>query len=350
VGLDKIRLNSFRCHASTTLSLHPKVNIFLGLNAQGKTSILEAVHFLCTGRSFKTTRWKEVLKEGEQNGEVAARVGDNLIQVKLTGAEKTHFLNRKKVLKREEWPLSVAFTTHDIQIARGTSAFRRRFLDELLILLNPNYLGLMNRYARTLLNRNSLLKKGVQDPRGFQAYTVELISNALPILQARCDLLPRLSTFARVAYNKISSSREKLAVRYKDSSMGNLTETFNQQCDEEMRLRQTIAGPHRDDLELTLDGRELARYGSEGQQRSVALAMRLAAWKLLFRKSTGAPLILFDDVMGELDSERRNKLIQLIGTRAQIFLTATEETWDKTLLPDASRFMVKDGAVEPWGA
>lgn len=229
----------------------------------------------------------------------------------------------------------MVFCTEDLQLVKGAASVRRRFLDLLLSQTHSAYLPLLQRYTRALRSRNALLKQPLLDAAALEGFSVELVSAGEAIIRARRELAPKLSPLARLAYRRIANDAEDLRVEYRSSVRQDFGLELAQSRARERSFRATIIGPHRDDLGLTLDDRSAAQFGSEGQKRTLAIALKLAQAEYLTGLHGAPPVLLIDDIMGELDLKRRRGFLPLLQrahqSRGQVFMTATEENWPSEL-------------------
>jgi DNA replication and repair protein RecF len=228
----------------------------------------------------------------------------------------------------------VSFANSDIALARGGSEARRRYLDFLGAQIDESYRPALRAYERALRARNALLKSAAPRLREIAAYDRQLIARGDMLGRLRARMADAIAPFAASAYERISRGREKLTVRFVAGANANFAEHLAESRAEEARLRQTIVGPHRDDLELLVDGMAAAQFASEGQQRSIALALKIAQADV-FRNAQYPPLLLIDDIFGELDAERRNALLDNLPAQSQKMVTATAMLWRGEIEADA---------------
>jgi len=236
-----------------------------------------------------------------------------------------------------------------LQLVKGTARIRRRFLDLLLLQTHPAYLPLLQRYAQALRSRNALLKRPILDEAALDSFSRELVSAGQEISRLRRELVPRLSPLARLAYRRISHDAEELRIDYLQSVKKDFAVELAQSRARERAYRATLIGPHRDDLQLLLNDRSAAQFGSEGQKRTLAIALKMAQAEYLTGLHGSVPVLVIDDVMGELDARRRIGLLPLLDqahqSRGQVFMTATEENWPRDLGRDLQRWEVKAGTL-----
>jgi DNA replication and repair protein RecF len=247
---------------------------------------------------------------------------------------------------------AVVFCTEDLHLVKGTARARRRFLDLLLAQTQPGYLPLLQRYMRAVRARNALLKHsrpGGTDEATLDSFSHELVDLGGQLIHMRTELAPKFSPLARLAYRRISNDAEELRIEYQPSVKKDFAVELAQSRNRERTYRSTLVGPHRDDLQLLLNEKSAAQFGSEGQKRTLAIALKMAQAEYLTGIHGSAPVLLIDDVMGELDVKRRSGFLPLLEqarkTSGQVFMTATEENWPSELGKDLQRWEVKVGTL-----
>ena len=237
-----------------------------------------------------------------------------------------------------------------MQLVKGAARARRRFLDLLLAQTNPVYLPLLQRYMHTVRARNALLKQRSADETALDSFSQELVKLGNEILRARRELIPKISPLARLAYRRISNDAEELRIEYAPNVKNDLAVELAQSRARERTFRATLVGPHRDDLQLLFNHKSAAQFGSEGQKRSLAIALKMAQAEFLAGIHGSPPILLIDDVMGELDLKRRSGFLPLLEharkTSGQVFMTATEENWPRELGKDLQRWRVQAGNLD----
>ena len=334
----------------------PGFHLLVGDNAQGKTNVLEALYLLATLRSFRGVASQQMVRHGQKGYFVGAKIqgqGPNEIRMYWSSHERQLSLNGQPVKRFTEYLgtlRTVVFCTEDLQIVKGTARSRRRFLDLLLSQTNSGYLPTLQRYARALRSRNALLKRSVQDAAALEGFTAELAKSGKEIMRMRLELGPKFSPIATDAYRRVSHGAEELTLVYAPSVAGDFEVALARTRDRERAARITLVGPHRDDLQLLIDGRSAGEFGSEGQKRTVAIALKMAQAEYVTNTHGFAPVLLIDDVMGELDIHRRSGLIPLLErthrAQGQVFMTATEENWPVELGRSLTRWMVQSGTLK----
>ena len=353
--LAHLRLREFRNYARLDADFTPGFHLLLGNNAQGKTNVLEAIYLMATLRSFRGVGGAQMIRHAQTGYFVGGKaVGRAAHEIKMYWSlrERKLSLDGQPVRKLADYLgvlRVVVFCTEDLQLIRGTARARRRFIDLLLSQTHPAYLPLLQRYARALRSRNALLKQRFIDEASLEGFTHELLKLGGEIVQFRHQLAPRLSPLARLAYRRISCDAEELRLEYQPSVKKDFAVELAQARARERVYRSTLVGPHRDDVQLLLNERPAAQFGSEGQKRTLAIALKMAQAEYLSGLHGSPPILLIDDVMGELDLQRRSGLLPLLErahqASGQVFMTCTEESWPGELGRELQRWQVQAGAL-----
>lgn len=324
-----LRLRDFRCFEHLVFEPDAGVNFLIGANAQGKTSILEAVCVLLRLQSPRSGSLGDAVRFDQPGFGLDGHWGDRHMHLKFTQTLKAFALDSKPQSRSADY-LAVArvvwISNDDLQLVRGSGSQRRRYLDFLGAQIVPNYLRHLRAYERALRSRNALLKEN-RPRREVESFDGPLLESGLFLLEARAEMVRELQPFVLASCQQIAGEGEELRVVYRPGSPGDFAEALARTRPEEVRLRTTVAGPHRDDLEIRLNTREAASFASEGQQRSVALVLKLAQAGRLEEASGTPPIYLIDDVFGELDSRRRNNLLAALPAAAQKMITSTSLDW-----------------------
>ena len=337
------------------MDFSPGFHLLLGDNAQGKTNILEAIYLMATLRSFRGVGGAQMIRHGAKGyfagGNVMGR-GDHEIKIYWSARERKLALDGQPVKKLTDYfgvLRTVVFCTEDLQLVKGAARSRRRFLDLLLAQTNPGYLPLLQRYMHTVRARNALLKNRSVDEAALGSFSQELVKLGTEIIRARRELIPKFSPLARLAYRRISNDAEELRIEYQPSVKNDFAVELAQSRARERTYRSTLVGPHRDDLQLLQNEESAAQFGSEGQKRTLAIALKMAQAEFLAGIHGSPPVLLIDDVMGELDVKRRSGLLPLLEQArkagGQVFMTCTEENWPSELGKDLQRWEVKKGSL-----
>ena len=355
--LRRLRLRDFRNYARLDVEFSPGFHVLLGNNAQGKTNILEAAYLLATLRSFRGVGGAQMIRHAQKGYFVGAEVvGAQVDEIKMYWAlrERKLSLNGQPVKRLADYLGSVravVFCTEDLQLIKGTSRQRRRFVDLLLSQTHPHYLPLLQRYARALRARNVLLKQRSPDETSLESFSNELLASGQELLRLRHEFIPRLSPLVRLAARRISSDAEEVRVDYAPGVRQDFRLELAQSRARERAMRTTLVGPHRDDLRILLNDQPSAQFASEGQKRTLAIALKMAQAEYLTGIHGAPPILLIDDVMGELDARRRAGLLPLLErshrASGQVFMTCTEENWPRELSRDLRRWQVASGTLRP---
>ena len=351
--LAHLRLRDFRNYSRLDADFSPGFQVLLGHNAQGKTNILEAIYLLATLRSFRGVGGAQMIRHAAKGyfvGGTVVSTASHEIKMYWSVPERKIALDGQPVRRLTDYLgtlRAVVFCTEDLQLVKGTARTRRRFLDLLLTQSQPNYLPLLQRYAQALRSRNSLLKQRSPDPTLLDSFSHQLVSLGNQLITARRELLPRISPLARLAYRRISHDAEELRLEYQPCVKADFAVELARSQERERAFRATLVGPHRDELTLLLNDRPAAQFGSEGQKRTLAIALKMAQAEYITGILGTPPVLLIDDVMGELDAQRRAGLLPLLErahhARGQVFMTCTEENWPRELGRALHRWEIKSG-------
>lgn len=353
--LAQLRLRDFRNYARLDANFAPGFHVLLGDNAQGKTNILEAIYLMATLRSFRGVGGAQLIRHGAKGYFVGGQVvgqGEHEIKMYWSARERKLALNGQPVKKLGDFfgtLRTVVFCTEDLQLIKGTGRSRRRFLDLLLTQTKPGYLSLLQRYMHCVRARNALLKQRQVDESALESFSFELIRLGEEIIRARRELVPKFSPLARLAYRRIANDAEELRIEYQPSVKNDFAVELAQVRNRERSFRATLVGPHRDDLQLLQNEKPAAQFSSEGQKRTLAIALKMAQAEFLAGLHGSPPILLIDDVMGELDVKRRSGLLPLLDharrSSGQVFMTCTEENWPSELGKDLQRWNIVRGTV-----
>lgn len=344
--IEELKLKDFRNYESLTLRPHPGVNILFGQNGSGKTNLLEAIHYCALGRSHRTSIDREVVRKGTAMGACGIQLIKSGIHydvaVKLTPGEsrkKQIFLDRKRAGRISDMMgklQCVIFSPEDLMLVKEGPSLRRRFLDMMLSQLSTAYFIALQQYSKALEQRNALLREGKKSGR-CDAAMLDIFEDAMAVpcetlISLRRKMLAKVEACAAEKYASISGrDYEQFHMKYvcciqgEKEIAGQIREGLKQARHEDTFRGTTSFGVHREDISLTLSGREMKLFASQGQIRTAALSMKLAQLEV-FRQETGeAPVLLLDDVMSELDMTRRTRLLEEISG-VQTFITCTDES------------------------
>ncbi|NLW16691.1 MAG: DNA replication/repair protein RecF [Firmicutes bacterium] len=358
--ITQLTLRNFRNYQHCHLDLHPGLNILVGRNAQGKTNLLESVYFLSTGRSHRTSNHYDLIRWDTTGVFLHARISKRNLKVELDfslSRDRRRQLKINGVVEKKLSALlgvlnSVLFTPEDLQLLKGPPALRRRFLDMEVSQVSPVYLYTLQQYNRALTQRNNLLKSFENrsvNRAVLETWNEQLIKYGARLTILRQRALAALAKHAKPSLYTISSGEENLCLVYRpwgykidlgdkeEEVSAAFREILERQYHRELRRKQTLVGPHRDDFQCLLNGIDVREFGSQGQQRSAVLAIKMAELEFMHEMTGDYPVLLLDDVLSELDSRRRRALLGLVDQGVQTLITGTEASlftgWqDKSLL------------------
>ncbi len=358
-----LTLKNFRNYEQASIVPDRGVTVFTGENAQGKTNILEALHLCCLGRSHRTPRDEELIRWG---------AGDARVQVQTQQQDGTHEVTillsksgkKKKTVRigaRQADRIGelfghvcgVLFSPEDLSIVKSGPGERRRFLDMQLSQLRPAYFYELQRAVRTLNQRNALLKDIAKNPSllpTLDMWDEQLALIGAQIAKNRRETIAQLSESAKAAHASLTGGREELRLWYisqiadADDAAEQLLARIRQNRAEDLRRMTTTVGIHRDDMGVTINGKEARTFASQGQQRSAVLSLKLAQLDMAAKETGEAPILMLDDVMSELDPNRRRQLIERID-RVQTFVTCTDVS-DLAGARQGAMYRVNNGVLE----
>ena len=374
--LKKLHLRSFRNYVDRQVEFTARKTILVGNNAQGKSNLLEAVELLASLKSHRTTRDRELVSETATAGQIEAVV------------ERTHSTNELSIIFRKQGRRTVAvnretlrrqldflgvlnavqFSSLDLDLVRGAPDNRRSWIDGLLIQLEPIYSSILQQYNQVLRQRNALLKKiraikqdesagSINDfePQ-LRLWDEQLAAAGSRVTRRRARVITRLAPIAQAWHKRISGETEQLEVNYlsnvewiKDNPE-TVQQAFLKKINERRIAEQyqgkTVVGTHRDEIEFTINQTPARYYGSQGQQRTLVLALKLAELKLIEEVIGEPPLLLLDDVLAELDPNRQKQLLEVIGDRFQTIITTTHiDSFNHDWIEDSQILKVKAGDI-----
>lgn len=333
--IEKIKLQNFRNYKQLELNLNKNINIIYGNNAQGKTNILESI-FLCSfGKSFRTTKEKEMIKFDETNLVVEVfyqkKDRDGKIKIEI-GDKKQIYLNGIKIKKLSELLGNVnivIFTPEDINILKDGPAGRRRFLDMMIGQLRPNYVYNLNMFLKTIEQRNNYLRQIREENKPeemLEIWDEKLAEYAGIIFNYRNEFIKKIIQKINKIHSEITENKEKLEIEYISNceNKENYLKLLKERRKLDIIKGFTTKGIHRDDFMIYINEKEVGTYGSQGQNRTVVLSLKLAELNVIYDEIGEYPILLLDDFMSELDIERRKNFLNNIKN-TQVILTGTEK-------------------------
>lgn len=348
--LSQLRLLDFRCYAGFRWDLPSEGAIIHGSNAEGKTSLLEAVCFLLRLQSPRSPRAGHLVRHGREAFGIRGNLMEQTRRIYWTSAKTDLQVNGEHRRDQRSYladSLPVVWLGNgDLDLIRGRSESRRKYLDFLGSQWHPAYRVEAHRYQRALLARNHLLKHRPGDRRQMAAYTETLTAHGGRLTALRATLVDILKPHIVQAYQAISKGAELMGIDYRPSVADDFGGALAANLSVDIRYGQTKLGPHRDDLDITVNGMPAAQFASEGQQRSLAIALKLAQSSLLREETGHSPLHLIDDVFGELDPARRLALLRALPADSQNLITTTHLDWLRES-PGLPTFELKNHVLAP---
>ena len=329
-----LKLKNYRNYDLLKLDFDGAANIFYGDNAQGKTNILEAVYISGTTKSHRGAKDRELIRFGQDESHIEAIVEKNGIDYQLDmhlkkNSPKGIAINKMPIRKASELfgiVNFVFFSPEDLNIIKNGPSERRRFIDMELSQLDRVYLSNLTNYNRIVNQRNHLLKSmgmGGELKDTLEVWDMQLIQYGDRIIERRKEFLDKVNEIISSIHKKLTGGREEIQVIYEPSN-GNLTleQALQKNRERDIRIKSTSAGPHRDDICFMVGGLDIRRYGSQGQQRTAALSLKLSEIELVKQAAKDTPVLLLDDVLSELDKHRQNYLLDSIND-IQTLITCT---------------------------
>jgi len=351
--MKKLSLVNFRNYERLEIVFDDGVNVFIGENAQGKTNALEAIYVLAMGKSHRTSKDQDCVNNGSEYATISGRVQvhgrETALRIDLTQKGKRAFVNGVSQSKMTEYIghfQVVLFAPEDLQLIKGSPSQRRRFIDMELGQTYPKYLFHLSSYNRVLQQRNTLLKQTRVDWDYVGVFDAQLAEHGAEVIVRRIQFVHEMNKHAKIIYRDISNGREELDIDYSASlsiphqnSTQDYEESLSKEFKEQLTGRfkdalvqrqladhqvgHTTVGPHRDDLNFRLNGNSVQSFASQGQQRTIALSLRLAEIDFIYHEVGDYPVLLLDDVLSELDDHRQRNLVISMSEKVQTIITTT---------------------------
>jgi DNA replication and repair protein RecF len=379
--LKTLHLRSFRNYAEQQVEFQAQKTILVGNNAQGKSNLLEAVELLATLKSHRATRDRDLILEGAAASQILAIVerlhGESELAITLRSSGRRTLSLNQEALRRQIDFLgilnAVEFSSLDLELVRGAPECRRTWLDALLVQIEPIYAHILHQYQQVLRQRNALLKEirqketfnhtseslksqGIPDFSQLELWDRQLAEFGSRVTRRRARVIDRLAPLAQAWHESISGKTELLEIQYvpnvscTSDEPASVQQAFLEKIEQrrlaEQQLGTTVVGPHRDEVEFRINHTPAKSYGSQGQQRTLVLALKLAELKLIEEVVGESPLLLLDDVLAELDPNRQNQLLDAIQDRFQTLITTTHlNSFDAQWLKSSQILSVKAGTI-----
>jgi DNA replication and repair protein RecF len=355
VQIGWIHVVDFRNYRTLEYAPAPRLNLLIGPNAHGKTNLLEALGMLIVGRSFRTPRMAEMPRWGAEGSTISGELvrgdssaGRRTVRRTLTRREDDRWQSAGESV---EWARVIAFGWQDLEIVHGAPGARRNFIDGFAGRLYSTHLAALVRYRQILARRNRLLQQhahGDDAAARLEPWNEQLATVGMELMDRRRKAVAVLQTELARTFHALSTTRSKVEVRYR-TALGEASEpaalltALHRAQRADLRRGQTLVGPHRDDLAIEIDGVDARAFGSRGQQRLVALALRLAEVVPVAEAAGTAPVLLLDDALSELDPGVREQVLRELGGAEQVFLTSPEPL----VVKGAAIFQVNAGGIAP---
>jgi DNA replication and repair protein RecF len=360
--IEKIKIENFRNYNEQEVFFHEKVNVIVGNNAQGKTNLLESIYVSSLGRSFRTAKDKEMIRFEQPYTRIMATYDSDQQEKKVDigfnrEGKKEIKVNNIKVERMVEMLnhfYIVVFSPEDLKIVKEEPEKRRNFIDRELCKMRISYLNNLTQYKKILMQRNAYLKNEKKDRQEIQIWNDALSQYGANIILQRQKFIGEINEISKEIHEKITQGKEQLEIQYQPSiePEENLEELIKKMQNKlgksyqrDVYTGSTGYGPHKDDLNILINGIQARQYGSQGQQRTAALSMKLAEITLIEKEKGEKPILLLDDVLSELDGDRQKYLIQALS-ESQLFITAAELNPQLIeALPAGNTYIVKDGKI-----
>ncbi len=366
--IQQLSLTNYRNYDHLFVQFDDKINVIIGENAQGKTNLMEAIYVLGFSKSHRTTKDKELI-QWEQNyakieGSVFKRNQQFPLEIQFTNKGKKAKLNHLEQQRLSDYIGAlniVMFAPEDLNLVKGSPQIRRRFIDMEIGQIQPIYIYHLGQYVKILKQRNHLLKqlqrRKSNDLTMLRVLTDQIIEHAAIILEKRFIFMKRLRTWANEIHRGISRGLEDLDLQYaptinvseadeKENIVTVLKESFERLETKEVERGTTLIGPHRDDLIFHVNGKNVQTFGSQGQQRTTALSLKLAEIELIYQEINDYPILLLDDVLSELDDFRQSHLLDTIEGKVQTFVSTTSvDGIHHQTLQKAEIFRIDNGKI-----
>lgn len=357
--IKSIELKNFRNYDDLNLSFNKNINLILGNNAQGKTNLLEGIYLTAFGRSFRTNKDLELIKFEKDISKVKVQSikDDEELDLEIIfrkDLKKSAKLNGVKLNKASEILDNiyiVIFSPEDLKIVKDEPEKRRRFVDIELCKLKPLYYSNLSNYKKILIQRNAYLKERDIDTEYLDVWDTQLAKYGAKIIKQREEFIKKINNISREIHKSITNGKENLTISYNpnikitDNIEDDFYKTLKSNIENDIRQRTTTKGPQKDDLIFEIDGINVRNFGSQGQQRTAALSLKMAEITLIKDETGEDAILLLDDVMSELDEERQEYLIKSLS-ETQMFITTTELS-DSLLnkFTEKDIFYVENGTV-----
>lgn len=355
--LHHLTLTNYRNYESLSVSFNGQIHFFIGNNAQGKTNLLESIYLLALTKSHRTSKDRELIRWGADQAKIHCELTlfDRQVELDIDIFQQgkkvmINRIERKKISEFLGQLKVVLFAPEDLQLIKGSPVQRRRFMDRALGQLRPKYVNDLTQYQKVLQQRNQLLKDAVRKPKLLQTIDLwddQLIEYGSEVIKARETFIGNINEFAQKVHYDITEGKEQLTLSYDANCVADhLKDKIYKSRERDLHTGTTNIGPHRDELQFFINDIDAKVYGSQGQQRTVALSLKLAELEYMKQQMGDMPILLLDDVLSELDINRQRQLLDNIGDSIQTFVTTTDvEGIKHDILKRSDFFYIKEGIL-----
>ena len=354
--VNSLKLLNFRNYSELQVNFEGGINLLYGRNASGKTNVVEAISLLSLGKSFRTNEDEYLIKQGEEVAYVGIdffKRENRKLELAISKKGKTITYNSNKLERLSELSgilISLTFIPEDVLLFKDSPSVRRKFLDISLMALYRRYIKELVEYKNTLKQRNALLKLNEVDLTLLHVFNEKMIQNEYIISKYRNELIQKLEKRTNGLFNLINEKQNEVEIKYQtDMTLGREFEEFKKKALElykaneefDLRRRVTNVGIHKDDFIVYLNGKEVGEFASQGQNRLLALSLKLAYGELVKELTNDDPVIILDDVLSELDRVHQDKLLEVLRRYEQVFITSAKEED----IENITKYQVLDGMV-----
>ena len=355
--IESIELKNYRNYEELHMELNEGTNILYGDNAQGKTNILEAVYVCCTSKSHKNAKDRDIIRFDQDESHIKMQIRKNDVPYRIDMHLKK---NKPKGIAINGMPIRraselfgianvVCFSPEDLNIIKNGPSERRRFIDMELCQFNKLYVHSLVQYNKVLVQRNKLLKELAFRPdygETLDVWDMQLVNYGKEVMEYRGDFVCRLNEMIHGIHARLSGQKEDLKICYEpDTAAAQFEEALKRSRTQDMKQKTTLCGPHRDDISFFVNGIDIRKVGSQGQQRTAALSLKLSELELVKQLIHDRPILLLDDVLSELDAGRQNHLLHAINDIQTIITCTGLDDFVNNRFKIDKIFKVIDGAV-----
>lgn len=359
MNLNEINFINFRNLKDLNIKFQPNFNLFIGKNGQGKTSILEAIYFTVTGKSFRTSKIIELIKYGENKcGSYVSYsdvTGEKDLSVKFSEKKKEYNYNKKKINFDDFYgKISiVTFIPEEIELITGNPGYRRKFFDEEISQASNEYFKNLKEYNKLLKIRNYYLKeKKFLEPL-YEIYTEKYIETASKIIQLRINYVKNMSIILNLNYRKIFDNKKELSLIYSsiinynkkdqiEEIKNKIKKEIERQSENEKKYGYSLVGPQRDEFKFLLNEKEAKSFSSQGEKKSIIFSLKLSQIDMIFKEKKENPIFIIDDISSYFDQNRKENILKYLSKKkVQLFISTTEE-----LKVESTKFYIENGEIK----